>query len=368
MAVMRLHRGPWLSCKPCIPTSPSLQPGRLRSIRQSVCHAPSPSAPGSRPNATPPTLPAQPCQWTTSTCSLPASCMRRNGPPAACLRHHQPSNEAAHTRAASPLPNQANRDPACLPRTQPFNAIPRAKAADVDVEVWVSLEEVYHGAARKLRVTRKTLQGPTGGPSQERQELLVHVLPGATEGTRYRFREMGEPRWTPAHPSCSPHDSPPAMHGAVSPHTTDINKWSDPRTHGTLAAALQATPGIRSAVACFASYNAFQYLPVAMLRSNLHSIEAVPPPPHTHAGDDVPGMIPADVVFVLRHKRHPRFEVSGRDLVHASALLPADALCGGVLVVPHLDGRPLRVTLAPFQVFRGREEEPGRFVLEFIIE
>ncbi len=60
-----------------------------------------------------------------------------------------------------------------------------------------------------------------------------------------------------------------------------------------------------------------------------------PPPP----GDEEPGIIPADIVFVLDEKPHPRFRRDG-DTLHYTAVLPlADALCGTTLQVGASLGR-----------------------------
>lgn len=45
-------------------------------------------------------------------------------------------------------------------------------------------------------------------------------------------------------------------------------------------------------------------------------------------GDQGPNNIPADVVFVIRYKDHPRFKRKGNDLIHVTRVKLADALCG----------------------------------------
>ena len=45
-------------------------------------------------------------------------------------------------------------------------------------------------------------------------------------------------------------------------------------------------------------------------------------------GDQVPGHIPADIVFVIGEKPHPRFERDGEHLVHTARITLKDALTG----------------------------------------
>lgn len=60
-------------------------------------------------------------------------------------------------------------------------------------------------------------------------------------------------------------------------------------------------------------------------------------------GDEEPGTIPADIVFVVDEKPHNKFRREGNDLVYTHRLSLADALCGTTIQLTHLDGRPLNV-------------------------
>ena len=62
-------------------------------------------------------------------------------------------------------------------------------------------------------------------------------------------------------------------------------------------------------------------------------------------GDERPGVIPGDIVFVIDEKPHPTFRRDGNDLIHNVRLSLADALCGTTINVQHLDG-----TLLPLSV------------------
>ena len=60
-------------------------------------------------------------------------------------------------------------------------------------------------------------------------------------------------------------------------------------------------------------------------------------------GDKKPGIVPADVVFILRDKSHPRFtRDSNNNLIFTAKISLRDALTGGEVQIPSLDGRRLQ--------------------------
>ena len=61
------------------------------------------------------------------------------------------------------------------------------------------------------------------------------------------------------------------------------------------------------------------------------------------AGDERPGTVPADIVFVIEEKPHPVFTREGNDLVYTAKLPLVDALCGATVRLTSLDGRQLTV-------------------------
>lgn len=58
-------------------------------------------------------------------------------------------------------------------------------------------------------------------------------------------------------------------------------------------------------------------------------------------GDELPGVIPADIIFILNTKPHPRFERDGNDLVYTATVPLADALTGVKVDIQTLDGRTI---------------------------
>jgi len=63
-------------------------------------------------------------------------------------------------------------------------------------------------------------------------------------------------------------------------------------------------------------------------------------------GDQSPGKIPADIVFIIRDKPHPVFKRDGTDIKYAAKITLKEALCGTVIEVPTLGGEriPLNLT------------------------
>uniref|UniRef100_A0A0R3RYY0 DnaJ homolog subfamily B member 13 n=1 Tax=Elaeophora elaphi TaxID=1147741 RepID=A0A0R3RYY0_9BILA len=62
-------------------------------------------------------------------------------------------------------------------------------------------------------------------------------------------------------------------------------------------------------------------------------------------GDQHPGRVPADIVFVIKDKHHPKFKREGADIRYTHKLALRDALCGTVVHIPTLDGTtyPMRI-------------------------
>lgn len=62
-------------------------------------------------------------------------------------------------------------------------------------------------------------------------------------------------------------------------------------------------------------------------------------------GDQHPGRVPADIVFVIKDKPHSRFKREGSDIRYVHKLSLRDALCGTSITIPTLDGSnvPMRL-------------------------
>jgi len=62
-------------------------------------------------------------------------------------------------------------------------------------------------------------------------------------------------------------------------------------------------------------------------------------------GDQRPGSIPADIVFVIRDKPHAFFKRDGTDIRYMAKVSLRDALCGAVVQVPTLTGEKLQLRM-----------------------
>lgn len=62
-------------------------------------------------------------------------------------------------------------------------------------------------------------------------------------------------------------------------------------------------------------------------------------------GDQAPGHIPSDLVFVIDEAPHPRFKREGDDLVYHQKILLSEALAGGSIRIPTLQGGTIEKAL-----------------------
>jgi DnaJ-class molecular chaperone len=62
-------------------------------------------------------------------------------------------------------------------------------------------------------------------------------------------------------------------------------------------------------------------------------------------GDELPGKIPADIVFVVTTKPHDKFVRDGDDLMYKCPITLREAICGFSKTITHIDGRSIRVDL-----------------------
>ena len=62
-------------------------------------------------------------------------------------------------------------------------------------------------------------------------------------------------------------------------------------------------------------------------------------------GDQLPGKMPADIVFVIRDKSHPLFKREGNNLIFRAKLSLREALCGTRVTVPTLGHHKINLNL-----------------------
>lgn len=62
-------------------------------------------------------------------------------------------------------------------------------------------------------------------------------------------------------------------------------------------------------------------------------------------GDQSIGRIPADIVFTVQEKPHPHFKREGNHLRYSAKIPLRDALCGGHVTIPRIDGKAMQYPL-----------------------
>jgi len=69
-------------------------------------------------------------------------------------------------------------------------------------------------------------------------------------------------------------------------------------------------------------------------------------------GDQIPGILPGDIILVLQQREHPIFKREGHDLYIDKKIQLADALCGFSFLITHLDGRSILVKSNPGDIIK----------------
>ena len=68
--------------------------------------------------------------------------------------------------------------------------------------------------------------------------------------------------------------------------------------------------------------------------------------------DAAPGLEPGDLIFILKTQPHERFQRQGNDLVMKKSIMLSEALLGCAFVFEHLDKRQVVVRTAPQQIIK----------------
>lgn len=85
-------------------------------------------------------------------------------------------------------------------------------------------------------------------------------------------------------------------------------------------------------------------------------------------GDQMPGVVPGDVVFEIEQKPHDRFQRKNDDLFHEVQIDLLTALAGGTIYVEHLDERWLTVNIAPGEVITPGKCKIGRRLFDVLTD
>ena len=130
-----------------------------------------------------------------------------------------------------------------------FGRTKKSRDPSIEHDVIVSLEELYNGCTKKLKISRRVMS-PDGTSSIQEKVLQVDVKPGWKAGTKVTFPQEG---------------------------------------------------------------------------------------------DQYPGRIPADVVFIIKERQHQTYKREGNDLIYTANISLRTALCGGHVTVPTLSGKNIQL-------------------------
>jgi len=122
----------------------------------------------------------------------------------------------------------------------------RRKAPTIERQLNCTLEDLYTGTTKKMKITRQVVDASTGKSTPAEKIITIQVKPGWKAGTKVTFPEEGDER---------------------------------------------------------------------------------------------PGIIPADICFIVTEVPHARFTRQGDNLIHTTSITLKDALCGTVVNVLSLDGQ-----------------------------
>jgi DnaJ family protein B protein 13 len=73
-------------------------------------------------------------------------------------------------------------------------------------------------------------------------------------------------------------------------------------------------------------------------------------------GDEKPGYLPADIVFLIDEKKHPLFSRNGNDLEICVEMPLVDALAGCTIPIPLLGGEKLNLSFENTVIYPGFEK------------
>ena len=167
-----------------------------------------------------------------------------------------------------------------------------------------TLEELYQGTTKRMKISRNVTDA-TGRMDRVTETLSIDIKPGWKKGTKITFPKKG------------------AASRGLCRHMC----------RGVTAICLEHSSVVHYAE-CERSFLSGRFPVFTGVFCD-------------GAGDERPGTIPADIVFVINEKKHPVFEREGNDLIHTAKLPLVDSLCGATIKLTTLDGRPLTVCIKP---------------------
>jgi DnaJ-class molecular chaperone len=250
----------------------------------------------------------------------------------------------------------------------------RRKGPDAQVEIDVTLEELYNGGQRQARISRNVICPKCRGTgAKDGQTTRCNACQG--RGVRMVQQQMAPGFVVQMQETCSECGGKGQIYKSKCPHctgkkvvmeekvlTATIEKGMPSNGEIRFERESEQQPGITPGayLVCLLVEAALWRgrgvvrLPCRSLRGSLerlpspHSCLLRPPPPH------YPNPLAGDVIFRLKQSSHPRFRREGDDLHHEMHISLKEALIGFSKTVRHLDGRDVvlqhKGVTQPFQV------------------
>ncbi|MES1910695.1 MAG: hypothetical protein MHM6MM_003241 [Cercozoa sp. M6MM] len=186
------------------------------------------------------------------------------------------------------------------------------KTQNVQFELNVSLEDLYNGATKKCKVTRKVICKLCEGSGGKDGATKTTCTTCRGRGAIVQLRQIGPGMVQQVQRPCDACDGS----GEVLPR--------DKRCGGCSGRGVVSEAKIHSI-----------HIGRGMRNGQRVVLE--------QEADQKPGYVPGDVVVILREKDHDTFKRQGQHLFMSKQISLRQALCGFTMKVKHLDGRVLVV-------------------------
>lgn len=226
------------------------------------------------------------------------------------------------------------------------------KGQDVLHALKVSLEELYNGATRKIRVTRTRICQSCDGVGATKKDAVVSCSGCNGSGRKVTIHQMAPGFVQQVAQTC--------------PECSGQGKTVDERFKCKKCKGKKVVSDVKT-------------LEVHIVpgMSNKQKIT------FDGEADERPGVLAGDIIFVLQEKEHPVFERRGNHLFMKKKINLSEALTGVEFKVPHLDNRTLIVrsgknqVIKPGQVLQVTGEgmpsvrnqfQKGNLLIEFVVE
>lgn len=230
------------------------------------------------------------------------------------------------------------------------NSGPR-KGKDVVFPLKVSLEELYTGCTKKLRLTKKIICSACEGRGGKADSVKTcSTCKG--RGVRVITRQLG-----------------PGMIQQMQAACNDCNgdgKKIDEKDKCTQCNGDRTTKETKQ-------------IEVGVQKGMRHGEKIT----FRNEGDELPGIQPGDVVVVVQEQKHETFHRSGPHLVYKKKITLLEALTSFEFTITHLDGHVLKVASKPGMIYKpgdvmavrdhgmplyGKPLQNGNMYIEFDVE